>query len=249
MTSADFEQKKRSVINTLNSVLRTGALKDQDVGQQRLVLLVDQLLERAGPKGPLPLAPVYEYLKERNLEEDGILETLLVLKEREGALDLPLELPPLVEQLPKEKRQRLLLRYQKRQQAPRTKVPPPSETSLPVVDKPKARGAGASGRTKALAAAFAVVAALGVGTYVWLEQTGAPVAAPVVIDDPNGLPCTKLTGNQGVLFCWVEKDAYEKLPPAERKTRALATKAAAAGLGYGSLQVWTAADQKLREVH
>lgn len=247
--SADFEHKKRSIINALNSVLRTGALKEQDIGQQRLVLLVGQLLERVGPAGPLPLSPIYEHLKERNLEEDAVLETLLVFKEREGTLGLTLELPPAVEQLPKERRQRLLLRYQKRQLAPRTKVPP-SEPSLPTVERAKVpAGQRLPTRTKVLAGVFVVVLLLAGGVFLWLQRSSEPAAVPVVIDDPNGLRCKELTGNQGVVFCWMEQAAYERLGPSERKTRGLATKAAAAGLGYKTLQVWTIEDQRLRDVH
>ncbi len=247
---AEFEQKKRNVINALNGVLRTGALKEQDIGQQRLVLLVDQLLERSGASGRLPLGPVYEYLKERQLEDDAIVETLLVFKEREGALDITLELPAALEQLPSDRRQRLLLRYQKRQRSPRTKVSAPaSEPHVPAPSAPKARLSVGSARQKLLLVTLLLVLAGGGGVLLWLEQTAPAGPVTVVIDDPNGLPCKELKGTQPVLLCWVEKGEYEKLGPSERKTRALATKAAGAGLGYQKLQVWTLEDQRLREVH
>lgn len=251
MSSADFEQKTRSVINTLNSVLRTGALKEQDVGQQRLVLLVNQLLERGGPKGPLRLAPLYEHLRDRGLDEDDIFETLLVLKEREQALALPLVLPPVIEELSAEKKQQLLLRYQQRQLGTRSVKPAstPSEGSLPRVEPAKKSGAALPGRTKALLAGlFAVLVISGIA-FFWLDSSDAPAIEPVTLDAPNGLPCKELKGNQGVLFCWMERAAYENIGPSERQTRALATKAAAAGLGYGTLQIWTLEDTKLRDVH
>lgn len=248
--SAEFEQKKRNVINALNGVLRTGALKEQDIGQQRLVLLVDQLLERAGTNGPLPLGPVYEYLRERQLEDDAILETLLVFKEREAALDMKLELPAVVEQLPNDRRQRLLLRYQKRLRAPRAKgSAPASEPSMPTPKAPPAAARTGGGRQKALLALLALVMAAGAGVLVWLDHTAPAGSITVVIDDPTGLPCKELKGNQTVLFCWIEKAQFEKLTPSERQTRSRATKAAGEGLGYKTLQVWTLEDRRLREVH
>lgn len=247
--SVEFEQKKRNVINALNSVLRTGALKDQDIGQQRLVLLVDHLLEE-GDAQTLPLGPVYEYLKDKQLEEDAILETLLVFKERESTIGLTLALPAPVEQLPRERKQRLLLRYQKRQLAPRTRAPGAPQSPAPTAPAPKAARSGSRiSTTQVLFGVLLAVLVLGGGTLVWQKQSSEPPAVVVVIDDPMALPCKPLKGNKGILMCWLETAAFQKLGPSERKTRSLATKAAGAGLGYKTLQVWTLEDLRLREVH
>lgn len=250
MRSADFDQKKRSVINALNAVLRTGALKEQDVGQQRLVLLVDQLLERAGPNSPLRLGPVYDHLKERGLDEEDIVETLLVFKEREATFDLPLALPPAIEQLSAERKQQLLLRYQKRQTHARPKPPSGPHEVGPAPMEPVKRPSGQMPtRTKALVGALVAVLVLAGVALVWLNPSEDPGSTPIVLDEPRGLPCKELKANQGVLFCWMEKAAYEGLSTDERKSRARATKAAATPRGFHAVQVWTLEDTKLREVH
>lgn len=249
--SDEFEQKKRNVINALSGVLRTSALKDEDFGQQRLILLVDQLLDRVGPDGTLPLTPVYEFLKEKQIDEDSILEVLLVFKERASTLEMPLEFPPAVEHIAKDRRQRLLLRYQKRQRAPRSQASAPSEprAAVSAPTAPSQGGSAARNRTRMLAGVLGLVLVAGAGVLAWQNQTAEPTASAVTIDDPRGLPCKELKGNHGVLMCWMERKKLESLSEAERKTRGLATKAAGTSLGYQSLQVWTVEDTKLRSVY
>lgn len=247
-------QRKRSVITAFNGVVRTSALKDHDVGQQQLAILLDHLLDDAGDAA-VDLGPVYEHLKARGVEDDPIGEALLAFREREDTLGVVFSLPPPLAHLSNERKQRLLARYHKRQRPSRTATPPPGQSA--------AKSAAATGatqpvpapsppaqlRSKVLAAALVGVVLLAAGFFVWRAQTAEPAPVAVVIDDPMALPCDRLEGNQTTLVCWMSQQTFTRLGPAERDARGKATRSAGKGLGYSKVLVLSTEDRRVRAVY
>lgn len=238
--SQDFEDTKRAIWTTFAHVLRTSALKDASVSMQPLMIVSERTLAALGPEGPFDLSPMLEALREQGLEEEGIFEALLAFHDREEQLEFPIKLPREVEQLPKDKKHQLLLRYQKRQRGTRTAAPPPETTNDPA---PRAIGAGAAaepartGPRPAIIIAFLVTLVVAGGLFAWRQSSRPQESVPVVIEDPGALPCAELRGNQGKLLCRISAADRAGLSPAELQKRGEATKKAAQGLGYSKVIV------------
>jgi hypothetical protein len=237
-----WNQTRRSIIHAFNNVARTSALKDEEIGQQKLVMLLDGMLNEAGPDGTLHLGPIVQYLKDLAVNEDAIYEGILVFHDPANSAGYRSELPPELERLPQHRKNQLLSRYEKRQAghkrpqaAPASKGGEGSELAQRVANAqpPEQK------RKRALAVAFVLTIALGVGLQVYRTQTAPPAASKVVIDDPLALSCDELLGNQGLLICRMSKSAYNALSQTERKSRGEATMAAGATLGYQKLLVMT----------
>jgi hypothetical protein len=243
-----FRQVRRSVITTFSNVLRTSALKEHNISQQQLALLLDRQMTEAGEAGPLDLGPVYDHLRKLQIDDEACLEALLAFKDREEQLGYPLQLPTAVEHLPRDKRQRLLMRYQKRQRGARarTAVPAADDKGAPsAAAAPVARSGRGGGPRPAFIIFMLISLLIGGGVLYYRQKTAPPPQVDVVIDSSSALPCEKLTGSDGNLVCRLPGGERDSMSDSDFVEAAEATMTAGQGLGYTRLIVIDAASGRL----
>lgn len=205
---------------------------------QRMMILTNRTMDAVGPLGPFDMAPLLEALRDQNVEDEAIFEALIAFHDRQGQIGFPLQLPQELGYFPKDKRDHLLARYQRRQRGKAITAPPPTDTGGPAPLTAGGSGQAASGGTRPIFFILAVVALLVAGGAYGLRVKSAPEpAVAVVIDDSNALDCAVLLGNGNNLLCRMTAAERGSMSKAEFSKSGQATMTAARSLGYKRLIV------------
>lgn len=254
-----FEQQKRNVISAFTSVARTSALAGA-IDVQRLTFALDQLLTHTGPGQPLDLTSFAALLCEMNASADDAAELLVVLGSRLEAMGVIAVMPPEVAGLPPARRQWLLDRYAKRQaervaEISRPMTPAPG----PAVDKKGAKTKGETAKRPAgfppalgggvnmkLVGALVAIIAVGLGVYIYGEQTAPPPLQPVFITATGGLPCQEIVGKEQIAICRMPKATFEGLDERALHKKGKATLEALKSQGFRMVHVQILEDNRFR---
>jgi hypothetical protein len=108
--------------------------------------------------------------------------------------------------------------------------------------------AAPANNTKRLVVVAVILGVLLAINLAFNVATAPPPPAPLVFNDPAGLPCLEAEGAKSTAICRVSKAFADKTPRAVIDAKGGVTAAAARGLGYQKLLVFSIEDKSLRWV-
>lgn len=238
----EFEEQKRGLMFAMTNTLRTSRLVDM-INVQEAAAAFGMLLNQQKAGAPIDVTPFYEWLVEqKKVPADAVAELLLFFKSRESRYQTTIKLPAALESASEAEKARIVSQFVQRGATSGTyaafnagelkdlreaaKRPPSVSGPAPVAPPPARAAKRGAGRPRALLGGLAVVAALGAGATIWVNQTAPPKAAALVVTDAGALPCAELTANDGYALCRLRSADAARLSAADLKKAAEITKAA-----------------------
>lgn len=227
---SDFEGVKRNAAQTFSNVVRASSVADK-LNPQQMMLVMSTLLDPLEPGQALDLTQLGDFLRsEHNLSPQEIEEIFVFFQSREDKLGLSVVLPISMHNLPEARRTKIIERFNKKpsqatysgqssKEAPSPGQPSRAETQF---EKKAPAAAGANQRRKMIAAGVFIVVG---GFFAYQSIANRPKGPEVVVleDTKNAFSCVDLKVSGTSVYCTIARDEVEKLPEAERKTRAEAT--------------------------
>jgi hypothetical protein len=266
------QAQRQAMMTGFNNVLRTSTLVGK-VDFQRTSLAFAALLQNLPDDAVVvPLGPMYDFLKEQKLPEDGIREVMVFFQSREARFGVRLELPPALQRLTEAERAQIVLAVGARGQAggtnpgvvggnsgknaaapapapesPDPPAAPAARADVPdfVADARKQRGR-AGGPPRRMVAVLVLLVVAFAGDRIYSAMTAAPEAQPIDLSTPDGLRCAKSTRRGDTAFCTVPGAFLDATPREEMLKRGRITKAKAQTQGMPTLYVFRAEDDSLQ---
>jgi hypothetical protein len=270
------QAQRQAMMTGFNNVLRTSTLVGK-VDFQRTSLAFAALLQHLPDDAVVvPLGPMYDFLKDQKLPEDGIREVMVFFHSREARFGVRLELPPALQRLTEAERAQIVLAVGARAQAggtnpgvagghsgknaaapaaapatapdtPAPAAPPAARADVPDFVADARKQRGRAGRPpRRMVAVLALLVVAFVGDRVYSAMTAAPEAQPIELSTPDGLPCAKSSRRGDTAFCTVPGAFLDTTPREEMLKRGRITKAKAQTQGMATLYVFRAEDDSLQ---
>ncbi len=243
----DFEEIKKNAVAMFGNAIRKSPTAPK-ANAQHIALALAQLLDQVGEGQPVPLDPLYDFMKDQGYDDKSLQEVLFFFHARREMMNLNLELPQALLHIPDEQRNEIALNMARQTtdayMAKRRPEPPPAgpiASDLPSYDKKK-RKAGGGRRLVAMLSVLVLLS--GVAVFVYFVKDDNAAAQVVLPEADNDAGCTKVIGAPPHGICYLSAESARRGDD-ELAAAVDATRRALADRGYTDMRFLTPDGKRL----